>query len=383
MEGGTDMRTPQSHADRLRNRVAAGDTGLIADEVLRTLASNRGHWQRGWDKVLDQLRALPADRRAALRRALADRHPARQGENTGNTDDAGSAGSADNADDMDGIDLRCGALVVRTYLSEGLPADPREDACLAADRRAALDGLGRRRAFHPAARFELLAEAELAAGRALSAPVVAAFRRTAREAEYEDAQPLIRLADRLTDPVLDVGEAWADRALRDTAASAAPAAWQALLAHAATATASRPTARWDTRARALLAPLDPGLVRATVLDWLALVGRPRTLLLRRHPHEPDIDATYDPHNATALRGLAWLLSLLPAHPDTARALGRLAETSLVPVPGHGPRGPKVANAAVLALSRLPGDPGRTELDRLAARVTYRSTARLIAAAIAR
>jgi hypothetical protein len=132
-------------------------------------------------------------------------------------------------------------------------------------------------------------------------------------------------------------------------------------------------------ARALIDGVGAEEVRRAVVSWLALVGRPRT-----RPYE-DRDAVhnsgYDPYNATALRGLVWLLPLLPPHPGAARVLGTLVETSLRKVPGAGPRGPKVANAAVLALARCEGDEALAELARLSARVTYKSTLKQIEAAL--
>jgi hypothetical protein len=78
-----------------------------------------------------------------------------------------------------------------------------------------------------------------------------------------------------------------------------------------------------------------------------------------------------------LRGLAWTLSFLPPRPDIARALGALVETSLRRIAGHGPRDPKVANAGVMALSRIDGEAALAELARLATRVTYKGTLKLV------
>ncbi len=69
--------------------------------------------------------------------------------------------------------------------------------------------------------------------------------------------------------------------------------------------------------------------------------------------------------------------MLPAHPDTVRALGALVESSLRKASGIGPRNPKAANAAVGALTRLDGEPVLAELARLARRVTYKPVLRLI------
>ncbi|GAA2398197.1 DUF4132 domain-containing protein [Streptomyces coeruleofuscus] len=342
------FRTPRSHTDRLRNRIADGDMVRVAEEALRVVDFSRGTWGGRWEQVLNQLRDLPAERRRELLHALADRF--------------GQAG--------DDTEDRCRHLALCGLVSEDLDDDP-----LAAERHRALDDLARRQTFWYAARFDVLARAELAAGRPLPPPVVAVVRRASLDAYRGD--DLTVLARQLTDPVLNVGEAWAEQAMRD----ATTPDWQALLRHLLTATASKPTAKWDKGARALLETLGTEAVRERLLSWLALVGRPRTLQLEPRAWDPDINSAYDPYNATALRGLAWLLSLLPPHPGTARALGALVETSLRKVAGIGPRNPKVANAGVVALARIDSEAALAELARLATRVTYKNTAKLLDTAL--
>ncbi|GAA5014636.1 hypothetical protein GCM10025734_62340 [Kitasatospora paranensis] len=332
----------------VRQHVAAGESGAIAVELLKLAADNRGIWNAPWARVLDEVRALPPESRTAIADALvAQYHSA----------EAGPV-------------ARGNALTLIGVIARGLPGDR-----LSAERLEKLDELGRRQTFWYLERHEVLAEAELAAGRALAPAVVALFRRTALEAYRDDALPA--LAAKLTEPVLNVGEEWAERALRD--ADGAPE-WQALLRHAATATAARPTRAWEQRARALIEPLGADRVRTTVVPWFALAGR-RTFELERREYEPDINNAYDPYNANALRGLTWVLALLPSHPDTARALGALVETSLRKVAGLGPRNPKVANAGVNALARIDGESALAELARLATRVTYKGTLKLLEAAL--
>ncbi|GAB2860883.1 hypothetical protein GCM10027074_30010 [Streptomyces deserti] len=342
------FRSPRAHTDRMRNRLADGDIDRVADEALRVLDSSGGRWSGSWGDLLGMLRELPPADRRALVRALADRFER----------------AGDDARD------RCRHLALCGLLSDGLDDDP-----LAAERLKALDDLARRHSFWHAERFDVLARAELAAGRPLAPPVVAVIRRTALDAYT--CEELAALAKELTDPVLNVGEEWAEQALRD----ATGPDWQALLGHALTATASKPTAKWDKRARALIDALGADRVRAAVLPWLALVGRPRTLPLERRDWQPDINSAYDPYNATALRGLAWLLSLLPPHPEVPRALGALVETSLKKAAGLGPRNPKVANAGVVALARIDGETALAELARLVTRVTYKNTAKLLDTAL--
>ncbi|MCA6093015.1 DUF4132 domain-containing protein [Streptomyces sp. SCA3-4] len=215
------------------------------------------------------------------------------------------------------------------------------------------------------------AAAALAAGERLRDLAVATLRRTVLAHSYwthEHGQAVAALEE----PVLNPGEAWSDRALADAAALGEPG--RRLLAHALTARSARPSRAWEKTGRALLDGLgeEPDAVRTRLLSWLDLVGRPRTV-----PYSDDgshwADNTYDRYNADALRGLAWLVTLLPAHPDSVRALGALVEHALRKVPSVGPRNPKVANAGVIALSRIDGQDALAQLARLSTRVTYKGT----------
>ncbi|MEU9141481.1 DUF4132 domain-containing protein [Streptomyces sp. NPDC048404] len=333
----------------IRERVAEGNMGELATELLRMAVDNRhGQWVGDRAEILDVLPTLPAEQRARLADALAERYHSVGDESL----------------------PRNNALILLGVVCRGLPGDR-----LAVERSKQLDEIGRRYTFWSWSMQGVLAETELATGRRLAPAVVAVFRRTAMDSY---CSPAVRdLAKRLTEPVLDVGEEWAEQAMRDGSASDV----RALLTHLVTATASKPSAKWDKRARDHIEALGADRVRVTALSWLALVGRPRTLPLERQEYESDINNAYDPYNANALRGLAWLVSLLPPHPDTARALGALVETSLKRVAGRGPRNPKVANAGVVALSRIDSESAFAELARLAARVTYKNTAKLLDGAL--
>ncbi|MET9906781.1 DUF4132 domain-containing protein [Streptomyces sp. NPDC006476] len=343
------MGEVQRYKDLIGQRVAAGKLDELAVDMLKAAAANNGSWSGLWSGVLDRLRELPP----GTRRLLADGFAAAY-----HSDLAGPV-SQENA------------LTLLGVVAHGLPQD-----WLAAQRLEKLGELGRQHSFWSGSHHEALAEAELAAGRPLAPAVVAAFRRSALET-YQD-ETLHRTAKKLTHPALNVGEEWAERALADAGGDPD---WHALLAHAATATAARPSPKWDKRATELADALGPDRVRVTVLPWLALVGRPRTFPLLHGDYESHLSEAYDPYNANALRGLAWLLALLPPHPDTARALGTLIDTSLRKVAGLGPRNPKVANAGVNALARMEGEAALAELARLATRVTYKATGKLIDAAL--
>ncbi|PRY43920.1 DUF4132 domain-containing protein [Umezawaea tangerina] len=326
---------------------AVEDPDALADAVLAAHKAGHGLVNPIWGDVLERLRALPAAKGAHVLHGLAARYRA--------------------APEKGGPILPVVAVV---------PTGAVADDVLVAERRAALDELARHYgAWGPDAR--LLAEAELAAGRALEAPVVALLRRLALET-YQVPETAA-FAKRLTEPVLNVGELWADRALADL--DSLPEPWRRLLALATAATTAKPNAKWEEPARALVAEIGEEAVRGTMLAWLELVGRPRTIPLERNRYDYDVTNAYDPFNANAVRGLTWFLALLPADPRSARVLGALVETSLRKVDGLGPRNPKVANAAVGVLARLSGEAVLAELARLATRLTYKGTLKLVDAAL--
>ncbi len=221
-----------------------------------------------------------------------------------------------------------------------------------------------------------LVRRELDAGRPIPTAVVATMRRSLARTYVGGAlrEALTALLARIADPVLNPGEAWSDQATADLG-EAGPD-WQALVRHALTAAGAKPSAAWEKTARLILERLPGIQVRERIVGWLDLVGRPRTQRLYG-PHHAHVNDEYDPHNADALRGLVWTLSLLPADRATARALGRVVEVSLRKLPGVGPRNPKVANAGVVALSRTEGGDALAELARLATRVTHRGVLKII------
>jgi hypothetical protein len=225
-------------------------------------------------------------------------------------------------------------------------------------------------------------KALLRAGRPLSDEAIAVIRRTGRGYVTKD---FAAFAASLTEPPLNCGEAWADRVNADVSTLGAP--WRALLDHTARAAGAKPAARWQQRGRDLLAALDEPATGAAsaagerLHGWLALVGKPRTVPLERLSYDIDVNETFDLFNADTLRGLIWLTALLPERPGTARVLGGLVETSLRKVAGLGPRSPKIANAAVHALSRMHSDAALGQIARLATTVTFKATLKELNAAL--
>ncbi|WP_394431191.1 DUF4132 domain-containing protein [Streptomyces sp. SGAir0957] len=344
------MGSLRSHLDKIAHHAAARDARRLAREAVKAAASDEGGWETPrWEYAVRRLQDLDAELRARVAEALVE--------------EVRSLG--------DDPVARRGGLAMLGIVGADLP-----DVPLAEWRTAELARLGRS-AWHES-HADRLAEAELATGRALPAATVAYFRRLAAESYRTDGTAA--LATKLHSPVLNVGEPWAEHAMENVT-DAPDDPWRALLAHAATATSAKPTAKWEKTARPLIEALGADRVREAVVSWLPRVGKERTFRLTAPRYGPDVNLTYDPYNANALRGLAWILALLPAHPETARALGLLVEKSLRRVPGVGPVNPKVANAGVTALARTDSEAALAELARLAARVTYKGTLKLLNGAL--
>ncbi|WP_254400661.1 DUF4132 domain-containing protein [Streptomyces sp. AC555_RSS877] len=324
--------------------IAAEDVEPLVPELLALGDMLDDHW--GWEgrKVVDALRAADHGFRARLVHALAGRYH----------------------------ELQDGSVARRriVHLLNALRSEEVIEG-QSQDTRAALISLASEQEVqYEPQQLIRLAELELAEGRELPGDFVALIRRS-QVMLWNGASVLGPLAARLTSPVVNPGEAWSDRALTDLAGLGED--WLRLVAHAATATAARPSAKWEREGRALIDGIGPDDVRARLLPWLGLVGRPRTRPLLASHYSANPNDTFDPYNANVLRGLTWLLSFLPADAGTARTLGALVETALRKVPGVGPVNPKVANAGVLALARLDGEAALAELARLATRVTYKGT----------
>ncbi|MFJ2767466.1 DUF4132 domain-containing protein [Streptomyces sp. NPDC087300] len=388
---------------------AAGDMAGLAEELLKTAIANGNRWDGDGELVLATVRGLPASERTVLAEALLK---------LGNPES--------------GHQTVVNHLTLIGVVAEGLPGD-----LLSVARVRRLEVLGTAYCVWAGREAMTLVDAELAAGHAVPPATVAALRRTALVDHYAQ-EGMAGFVKKLTEPVLNPGEAWSDRALADLTdltdranltdradladgpeGSDGPGGiWQELVRHAVGATSAKPSAAWEKKARALLDRLATAIaaattdvestpttdvestpatavetatttvtatptapIRDTLTGWLALVGRPRTQPFEGSAYAVAPNDEYDPYNADALRGLTWLLALLPPHPDTARALGALVEVSLRKIPGLGPRSPKVANAGVTALVRTEGDAALAELARLASRVTFKTTLKMINAGL--
>lgn len=171
--------------------------------------------------------------------------------------------------------------------------------------------------------------------------------------------------------VIEPGEAWANQALAELKAMEAKRreAWTAMLSHSQGAGGASPSTKWISQAVPRLEAVGPEDFRRTIIEWFALVDKPREELTRRRAHEHDIAFLIrDPH-MDLLKGLCWMCSTLK-DAEVARALGRLAVSCYRKVPGVGPRAVKVGNAAVWALGRMEGADALGQLAMLRVKVKF-------------
>ncbi|MET7963433.1 DUF4132 domain-containing protein [Micromonospora zamorensis] len=223
-------------------------------------------------------------------------------------------------------------------------------------------------------------QAEYLAGRSYPA-ALATWRRTRIERAYSDMGD----EDEAMWPTVNVGEKWADRAVADIEAMSEErrSRWQALLAHCLLgADKARPTAAWQKSARVLLDAVGVDEFTERLDDWLPLVGLPRSLPLRMTTccpgHVDDFPPRLaDRHNVGVLWGLLWTRAMCPPSEETLRSLGHIAERAARKVPGHGPSSPKLANVAVAVLVDTDHPAALAQLARLASRLTYKSTLRIV------
>jgi hypothetical protein len=154
------------------------------------------------------------------------------------------------------------------------------------------------------------------------------------------------------------GEVWTDQLNDDLTRLPARerAGWIALLKHALTATATRPSAKWLKTGEKLIAA-GGDTVRAALHRWLPSVAQGRSIArLGAFPGDTRTAAdVMHEENATCLRGLVWLTPTLArdrGDNELARAVAAVALSAYRKVPGVGPRAIKVGNAAVYALSEI-------------------------------
>ncbi|WP_139228638.1 DUF4132 domain-containing protein [Planctomicrobium piriforme] len=170
------------------------------------------------------------------------------------------------------------------------------------------------------------------------------------------------------------GEVWADAVNEDFSkwSSAQRRPWSALFAHALIATAARPSGKWIKKAAELINAAGPEAVHQALQRWLPLVGKGQSI--RKFGNyvgdSRGVADTMNDENATALRGLLWMIPSLPQSEELLRLVSTVALSAYKKVPGVGPRAVKVGNAAVYVLSELGTTDAVGQLAMLKVRVKF-------------
>ncbi|MEO7720116.1 MAG: DUF4132 domain-containing protein [Capsulimonas sp.] len=239
-------------------------------------------------------------------------------------------------------------------------------------------------------------EDRVKAGVPLSDPVRAALETWRADLEPgESGVNAVRLQIQIGDllagtnraPLLE-GEPWGD-GVRADLASMPPhenAHWSALLLHAMTSEAAKPSTKWLKQAKPLLGAIGQEAFIARLTTW-------STLFRANHYPENALEDGYERymewmrlsalvgHNYSALKGMVWCCRLID-HDAMAPLLGDLADHALRKIPGHGPKSAKVGNACILTLGAMSGMAPVAQLSRLKRKVKYVASQGMIETALA-
>lgn len=147
-------------------------------------------------------------------------------------------------------------------------------------------------------------------------------------------------------------------------------AWILLLEECATANGSTPSARWLNALHTKVQAVGHDDFVRLLNNTLPLVDLPRTVLAREHYREFPVGGySMLDSSMQVLKGICWVSSQLR---DKAipRMLGHLVLSCLRTLPGIGPRATKVANAAIWALSQIPGPDALGQLAMLRVKAKF-------------
>ncbi len=232
---------------------------------------------------------------------------------------------------------------------------------------------------------------EHAAANGMGAPLIAALAPFEAEmratGDYEEQ--LGRLADlregrRVWEEPLQIqpGGAWANALLAEIEPLSGPAraAWDALLNHCATATASAPSGKWLDRAAALIRAVGEESFAAGASRVLLQVGKPGTRPMVRRD-VPDL-TLIDPSQVDLLRGLVWACAT-QADDRLLAAVAAAGIACFQKITFVGPRDPKVGNACLQTLSLVPGRSAVTWLARVRLKIRHPSARKQLDKALER
>lgn len=157
---------------------------------------------------------------------------------------------------------------------------------------------------------------------------------------------------------------------------------KALLEHCASATSSRPSAKWRKHAAALVELLSVERLAPVISRTLKEIGKPGQTERRRSfwgNHQTDPTQIHVTHSEL-LRGIVWCAGLFEDQ-DSISALGQAAEACFKKLPGIGPRSPKIGNACLWALANIGSTDAVAQLSRLKTKVRHASVRKQLAKAL--
>src|SRR5688572_23305997 len=111
--------------------------------------------------------------------------------------------------------------------------------------------------------------------------------------------------------------------------TSAQTAWNFLFSHALKTTAARPSDAWLNTARSHIGSIGEAAFRARILEWFALVEKPKDASFE----DPRVTSGFKV-NEDFLRGLVWACATL-GHADIACATGDLAVVCFTKIPNFG------------------------------------------------
>jgi len=319
--------------------VAADDIAGLVDAYARLAASNK-QWMSAQGDYLKVLDGLSLDSRAELIGRL--------------------AGFNERRSQLD-YHARYRVRALGTLL-HALDGNPDLDSHLPLLRDAATHWV-----WYPTEQLQVAMEAFRAAGREVSPEVIATARRSAAVGWNNGL--FKAFIETWSEPLLNVGEPWAEQASKDLAGLSN--AWKELVHHCRTATSAKPSGKWEKRARELVAATGPE-TRERLLGWMEMAPLPR-IDHQALDYRYRVEGTFDPFNADIIRGMMWTVGFIGDDVESARVLSGLVNAMLRKIPGVGPRAPKLANAAVYALSRMEGEHSLGQLARLSSSVKFKGT----------
>jgi hypothetical protein len=178
---------------------------------------------------------------------------------------------------------------------------------------------------------------------------------------------------------IEPGEQWADAALADLNATPADVRrqWIALLQHATTCSATKPSKQWVEEALGQVASIGSDVVWHCARRWFGMIGAAGSREQRVGWTTHTNNTLISPANTDLLIGLAWVISSTGAQQPMILAVAAAAEKAYQKLPYGGCRSEPLANACVRALGSMTSTEAVAALAQLELRVRFPKGRKLI------